>query len=98
MTRARVHVANAMGRIASHPVQPRDVHDLVSALVWDGDKVSAYWLAEEMMNHPRLKLRLTGTSYETYAYWLGVWSVLGDVLTEKQRKAARPEQKRERAA
>ncbi len=85
--KARVHTPRAMERL-THPVKPSEVHEVVSALIWDGDKVTAYWLAEEMLMHPRARFSLTvNDSYESHGFWLGLWSVLGDCMTKKQRES-----------
>ncbi len=87
--KARIHTPRIMERLL-HPLAPRDAYEVVSALVWDGDKVAAYWLTEEMVMHPRVRALAFvahASTRETHGYWLGTWSVLGDCLTEKQRKS-----------
>lgn len=88
----KFHTESALARITERPISPDEMPAVVNSLVWDGDRAIAYWLAEEMIVHPRVRELSRADHWTPYSvdWWRGVWQTLGGIVTLAQKKRLPP--------
>lgn len=81
--REKIHTPHAIKSLI-HPIEPGEMPNVVNSMIWDGDCAEAWWVAEELMLHPRVCSHVDDWRSSSCDHWRATYAALYAVRRGKR--------------